>query len=163
MSHEEDLCIQCQESGHIAHHCPNVQCFECDEYRHIVMDCLQRIPTSSIPAHCHISQSWHRHPNRSTSSHHHEDRYKCSRSRSQSHHQRYCSQSHHNFYRGHSRSHHRDNRWHHRSNSWCPHSSTYIHCLHHHTPHRRSSSHRELISLLMRLQQITFLISSHAS
>ena len=24
MSHEEDHCIQCQESGHIACHCPNV-------------------------------------------------------------------------------------------------------------------------------------------
>ena len=24
MSHEEEHCFQCQESGHIAHHCPNV-------------------------------------------------------------------------------------------------------------------------------------------
>ena len=24
MSHKEDCCFQCQESGHIAHHCPNV-------------------------------------------------------------------------------------------------------------------------------------------
>ena len=24
MSHEEDCCFQCQELGHIAHHCPNV-------------------------------------------------------------------------------------------------------------------------------------------
>ena len=24
LSHEEDHCFQCQESGHIAHHCPNV-------------------------------------------------------------------------------------------------------------------------------------------
>ena len=31
MFHEEDCSFQCQESGHIAHHCPNVQCFECDE------------------------------------------------------------------------------------------------------------------------------------
>ena len=38
MSHEEYCCFQCQESGHIAHHCPNVQCFKCDEYGHIVMD-----------------------------------------------------------------------------------------------------------------------------
>ena len=28
MSHEEDQCYQCQELGHIAHHCPNVHCFE---------------------------------------------------------------------------------------------------------------------------------------
>ena len=24
MSHKEDHCFQCQESGHIVHHCPNV-------------------------------------------------------------------------------------------------------------------------------------------
>ena len=42
MSYKEDCCFQCQESGHIAHHCPNVQCFECDEYGHIVMDCPHR-------------------------------------------------------------------------------------------------------------------------
>ena len=34
MSHEEDNCFQCQESGHITCHCPNVCCFECGEYRH---------------------------------------------------------------------------------------------------------------------------------
>ena len=62
MSHEEDCCFQCQESGHIAHHCPNVQCFECDEYRHIVMDCPQRIPPSGTPIHCQRLQSQHRHP-----------------------------------------------------------------------------------------------------
>ena len=38
MSHEEDHCFQCQESGHIACHCPNVPCIECDEYGHIVVD-----------------------------------------------------------------------------------------------------------------------------
>ena len=27
MSHKEDHCFQCQESGHIACHCPSVQCF----------------------------------------------------------------------------------------------------------------------------------------
>ena len=26
MSNEEDHCFQCQEAGHIACHCPNVQC-----------------------------------------------------------------------------------------------------------------------------------------
>ena len=30
MSHEDDCCFQCKESGHIACHCPNVCCFECD-------------------------------------------------------------------------------------------------------------------------------------
>ena len=142
MSHEEDGCFQCQESGHIACHCPNAWCFECDEYEHIVVDFPHRIPPSGTPACHHRSQSQHRHHNRSTSYHHHEDRYKHSRSRSQLHHQRYCSQSCHNSYRGHSRSYHRNNRRHHRSNSQCPHSNTYIHYSHNDTPHRRSSSHR---------------------
>ena len=39
MSHEEDQCFQCQELGHIAHHCPHVCCFKCEEYGHIVVDC----------------------------------------------------------------------------------------------------------------------------
>ena len=142
MSHEDDHCFQCQESGHIACLCPTVQCFECDEYRHIVMDCPHRIQPLGTPAWHHRSKSWHRHHNRSTWCHCHEDRHKGSRSRSQSHHQRHHSQSHHNSYRGHSRSHHRDSRWHHRSNSQCSHSNTYIHCSHCNTPHRRSSSHR---------------------
>ena len=50
MSKDEDQCFQCQELGHIAHHCPNVCCIECDEYGHIVVDCLDRIPPSGIPA-----------------------------------------------------------------------------------------------------------------
>ena len=140
MSHEEDCCFQCQESSHIAHHFPNVWCFECDEYGHVVMDCTHMIPHSGTPAHCHRSQSWYWHLNRSTSCHHHEDSYKCSRSRSQSHHQRYHSQSHHNSYRGHSRSHHRDKRRHHRSCSCWPHSNTYTHHSHHDTPYWRSFS-----------------------
>ena len=52
MSHKEECCFQCQESGHIAHHCPNVWCLKCDEYGHIVMDCPHRIPFSGTPA-CH--------------------------------------------------------------------------------------------------------------
>ena len=59
------------------------------------MDCPHRMPPSGTPVHHHRSHSQHRYPTRSTSCHHHEDRYKCSRSRSQSHHQRYHSQSHH--------------------------------------------------------------------
>ena len=95
MLHEEDHCFQCQGSGHIAHHCPNVQCFECDEYGHKVMDFPHRIPPSGKPAHHHRSHSQHRHPNRSTSCHCYNDRYKCGRSRSQSHPCRYHSHSQH--------------------------------------------------------------------
>ena len=57
MSHKEDHCFQCQESGHIGCHCPSVQCFECDEYGHIVVDCLHGIPPSGTAACYHRSQS----------------------------------------------------------------------------------------------------------
>ena len=70
MSHEENHFFQYQESGHIACHYPNVCCFECDEYGHIVVDCPHRIPPSGTPTHYHRPQSWHRHHNRSTSCHH---------------------------------------------------------------------------------------------
>ena len=30
MLSEDDKCFQCQESGHMAHHCPNIRCFNCD-------------------------------------------------------------------------------------------------------------------------------------
>ena len=117
MSHEEDHCFQCQESVHIAHHCPNVHCFKCDEYGHIVVDCLHQIPPSGTPSHHHRPKSHTRHQTRLTSCHHHQDRYRHSRSRSQSCPHRYRSHSHHNSYQRHSRSHHRDNRHHHRSTS----------------------------------------------
>ena len=98
MSQEEDCCFQFQELDHIAHHCPNVQCFMCDEYGHIVVDCPHRIPPSGTPAPQHRPKSRKRHHNSSTSYHHHKDRYRCSRSRSQSYHQRYHSKSQHDTY-----------------------------------------------------------------
>ena len=117
MSHEEDRCFQCQELGHIAYHCPNICCLECGEYDHIVVDCPCWIPPSGTPAHHHRQVSNTRHCTRSTSRHHHQDRYRHSRSRLQSHPHRYQSHSHHDPHRGHSRSHHRDNRCYHRSTS----------------------------------------------
>ena len=142
MSNEEDCCFQSQEAGHIAWHCPNVRCLECDEYGHIVVDCLYRIPSSGAPAHCHRSPSWHRPHNRLTSCHHHEGRYRHSRSRSQSHPSRYHSRGHHDSYRDHSRSWHRESKCHHRSNSQHPHCNAYSHHSHQDTPYRRSSLHR---------------------
>ena len=52
MTNEEDHCFRWQEAGHIAQHCPNVRCFECDEYGYLVVDCPHRIPPSGTPA-CH--------------------------------------------------------------------------------------------------------------
>ena len=107
MSNVEDCCFQCQEAGHIACHCPNVWCFECDEYGHIIVDCPHRISPSRTPVCCHRSPSQHRLYNRLTSCQCHEDRYRCSRSRSQSHPCRYHSRGCHDSYRDHSRSCHR--------------------------------------------------------
>ena len=139
MSNEEDHCFQCQEAAHIACHCPDVQCFKCDEYGHIVVDCLHIIPPSGTPACHHRSPSWHRPHNRLTSHQCHEGRYRCSRSRSQSHPHRYHSRGHHDSHRDLSRSCHRDNRHHHRSTSQCPYSNAYSYCSCHDTPHKRSS------------------------
>ena len=115
MSHEEDQCHQCQELGHIASHCPNVHCFECDKYGHIVVDCLPWIAPSGTPAHHHRQDSNTRHCTKSTSRHHHQDRYRNSRSSLQSHPPSYHIHSHHDSHRGCSRSCYGDSRHHHRS------------------------------------------------
>ena len=51
MSGKDGQCFQCQELGHIAHHCLNTRCFDCHEYGHIAADCPDRIPPSGTPAH----------------------------------------------------------------------------------------------------------------
>ena len=89
MSNKEDQCFQCQELGHITCHCLNVHCFECNEYGYIAADYPDRIPPSGMPAHHKRQHSNTRHCARSTSRHHHQDRYRHSRSRSQSHSCRY--------------------------------------------------------------------------
>ena len=82
MSNEGYQCFQCQELGHIAHHCPSIRCFDCDEYGHVAADCPDRIPPSGTPAHQKRLCSNARHHTRSTSRHHHRDRQQYSRSRS---------------------------------------------------------------------------------
>ena len=136
MSNKEEQFFQCQELGHITHHCPNVHCVECDEYGHIAADCPDRIPPSGMPACQKRQNSNTRHHPRSTSRHCHQDRYRHSRSRSHPNSHRYWSCSQNNSHRSHSRSHHR---CHHGNTSWHCHYSTYCYC--HDTPHRRSSSH----------------------
>ena len=121
MSSEDNQCFQCQESGHIACHCPNIRCFDCDEYGHIAADCPDRIPPSGTPVHHKRHHSNTRHHTRSISRHHHRDRHMYNRSRSQSHSHRYHSHSHSNLHRSHSRSYHRCSC---RSTSCYHHSST---------------------------------------
>ena len=74
MSNNEDQCSQCQEQGHNARHCPNIRCFECYEYGHIVMDFPHRIPPLGTPAKHHQSKPHKSHHARSSSRHHHENR-----------------------------------------------------------------------------------------
>ena len=100
MISEGNQCFQCQELGHITHNCPDMHCFECDEYGHIAADCPHRIPPSGTPAH---HRKWHTmHHTRSNSRHHHWDRHRYSRSRSQSYSHRYQSNSHNSACRSHS-------------------------------------------------------------
>ena len=49
MSSDDDKCFQCQELGHMAHHCPHMKCFDCDEYGHVIADCPDKIPPSGTP------------------------------------------------------------------------------------------------------------------
>ena len=50
MSNEDNKCFQCQESGHMACHCPHIKCFDYDEYGHVAADCPDKIPPSGNPA-----------------------------------------------------------------------------------------------------------------
>ena len=52
MSSDNDRCFQCQEVGHMAHYCPHIWCNDCDNYRHVAMDCPDKIPPSGTPVHC---------------------------------------------------------------------------------------------------------------
>ena len=50
MLSEDCKCFQCQESGHMACHCPHIKCFNCDEYSHVTADCPDKILPSGTPA-----------------------------------------------------------------------------------------------------------------
>ena len=144
MSSDEDKCFQCQETGHMAHYCPHIRCFDYDNYGHIIVDCPDKIPPSGTPAR-HKDSTTCRH-DRSTSWNHnhtrpyhcdHRDRHIFSRSWCHSHNPRYrgnsCSDSCRSCCTSfHQLSHHRS--LHPRS------SSTY--CYHQDTPHCRSPSCR---------------------
>ena len=124
MSSDDDKCFQCQESGHMACHCPHIKCFDCDNYGHVATDCPDKIPPSGTPAQHRNHHSSMRHHTRSTSHHNHRDRHRFNRSRSHSHSHRYRSHSQSNSQRSHSRSYHRHP---HRSTSCHRHSTTYHH------------------------------------
>ena len=72
MSSSDDKCFQCQESGHMACHCPHIKCFDCDEYGHVAADCPDKIPLSGTPARHRNTHSNARCRDRSTSLHDHQ-------------------------------------------------------------------------------------------
>ena len=84
MSSDDNKCFQCQESGHMACHCPHIKCFDCDEYGHVTADCLEKIPPSGTPVRHRNTHSKTRCHDRSTSHHDHWDRHRSNRSRSHS-------------------------------------------------------------------------------
>ena len=135
-SSDDNKCFQCQESGHMAWHCPCIKCFDCDEYGHVAADWADKIPPSGTPAWHRNHHSSMRHHTRSTSHHNNRGRHRFNRSRLHSHSHRCSSHSQSNSQRSHSRSYHRHPC---RSTSCHKHSTT-----HHHQwdmPHRRSSLH----------------------
>ena len=71
MSSEDDKCFQCQESGHMACHCPHIKCFDCDEYGHVAADCPDKMPPPGTPARHRNTHSNARCHDRSKSHHDH--------------------------------------------------------------------------------------------
>ena len=73
MSSDNDKCFQCQEISHMAHYCPHIWCFNCNNYGHVAMDCLDKIPPSGTTACCR-GNTTNRH-DRSSSRHHSHTRH----------------------------------------------------------------------------------------
>ena len=104
MSNDEDWCFQCQEQGLTARNCLTL-----DASNVMSMVTLSWIVHIGYllwePQQKHHQPRPHRsHPARSSSRCHHKDRDRQSHSRSQPHFHRHCSSSHHDSYRGHSKS-----------------------------------------------------------
>ena len=87
MSSDDNKCFQCQETSNMAHYCPCIRWFYCDDYGHVTADCPNKILPSGIPACCRDNNT--RRCDRSTSwstnhdRHHHHDhgnRHRFSRS-----------------------------------------------------------------------------------
>ena len=144
MSSDNDRCFQCQEIGHMACYCPHIWCYDCDNYRHVTMDCPDKIPPSGTPAHHRTdtndrsSRPSSRHCSHTRHSHHNcRDRSRFSHSQSHPHNHSYRSSSCQDPHRSHPRSFHRSS---HCSFSRDRSSSSYHHCCN--TPHCRPSTHR---------------------
>ena len=69
MMSNDDWCFVCGKTGHIGHHCPDVQCYNCEEFSHFAQDCPNKIPPSWTPPHhnrsCSQTHCDHNHRDRS--------------------------------------------------------------------------------------------------
>ena len=77
----DDRCCVCSKTGHIAHHCPYVQCYNCNGFGPFTQDCQEKIPPSET----------HHHHNWLHSQSYYDYSY---RDRSQSFHHRYSQGNH---------------------------------------------------------------------
>ena len=120
MSNDEDRCFQWQEHGYIAWNCPYIRRFECDEYGHIIMDCSTQDTSSQEPQQNITNPN---HTNTIIPGLAPDTAMRTGKGQvipGNSHvSTNICSSSHHDSYRGHSRSHYiQDNHHHPRSSSW---------------------------------------------
>ena len=51
MMSNNDRCSVYGQTGHFGHHCPNVQCYSCNEFGCCAQDCLNKIPLPGTPYH----------------------------------------------------------------------------------------------------------------
>ena len=114
MSSDNDRCFQCQEIGHMVCYCPHIWCYDCNNYRHIAMDCPDKILPSGTPACCRTDtndrceRSSSRHHSHTRHLHHdYKNRSKFIHSQSCPCNHRYRSSSDQDSHRSNSRSFHR--------------------------------------------------------
>ena len=82
-----DRCFVCVCTVHFGGHCPDTQCYGCDEFGHFVQDCPNKILSSGTPCHqdrCH-SRHQYTHNQRDGSHSYYGPRHRRHFSRSQSH------------------------------------------------------------------------------
>ena len=51
MISNDNRCFVSGWTGHFCCHCPNVQCYSCNESSHFAQDCPNKIPPSGTPSH----------------------------------------------------------------------------------------------------------------